>query len=635
MGGGTQLAVGTEITTTQTIYIFDQTGTTPNCYDEESFTVTVNPPPTVSLTPIDTVCTTDGPIQLVGSPTSPGTGIYSGDGVSETGLFNPGLAGEGTHTIRYTYTDENGCYAYAEIDIVVENCVSYCSYTQGFYGNEGGLGCVPETGERENAQYMMEMALNKVGGEVIFGNINTSYFRITMADVTGTNAQIFVWLPGGGTPKAFTKPGDNTSPSRIKNNLLAQSITMFFNTQLNEDIGNWELKPMFYTSESKGCGSDEGYYKTDTYYISQSVINYLNANYEGATVFNLLQLANDVLGGIVTDISASSVSSAADAINNGFDECRVERSEPNSDEDSYPDSVDNCIYIPNEDQLDSDGDGIGDVCDECPFDADNDIDGDGVCGDIDNCPSTYNPNQLDTDGDGIGDVCDECPFDADNDIDGDGVCGDIDNCPSTYNPNQLDTDGDGIGDVCDECPFDADNDADGDGVCGNLDICPGFDDTIDSDGDGVPDGCDLCEGNDDTLDTDTDGIPDGCDNCIETYNPDQSDSDGNGIGDACEEVTSTQEQTFLKLSEDISAYPNPAKDVLNVAYKYEYDTNVTIQIYNINGSLIYDFTDNNYIKGTSVIKQIDISRIANQTVIVKLITKGESISKSVIINNGE
>ena len=30
---------------------------------------------------------------------------------------------------------------------------------------------------------------------------------------------------------------------------------------------------------------------------------------------------------------------------------------------------------------------------------------------------------------GIGDVCDECPEDFDNDIDGDGVCGDIaDNC---------------------------------------------------------------------------------------------------------------------------------------------------------------------------------------------------------------
>ena len=35
-------------------------------------------------------------------------------------------------------------------------------------------------------------------------------------------------------------------------------------------------------------------------------------------------------------------------------------------------------------------------------------------------------------------------------------------------------------------------DSDGDGVCDVNDICPGFDDNIDSDGDGIPDGCDDC-----------------------------------------------------------------------------------------------------------------------------------------------
>jgi predicted extracellular nuclease len=77
-----------------------------------------------------------------------------------------------------------------------------------------------------------------------------------------------------------------------------------------------------------------------------------------------------------------------------------------------------------------------------------DSDGDGIADDVDNCPYTYNPGQEDGDGDGIGDACDSCPADPGDDVDGDGVCGDVDNCPYVPNPGQEDSDGDGIGDAC-------------------------------------------------------------------------------------------------------------------------------------------------------------------------------------------
>ncbi|MEM1119013.1 MAG: SdrD B-like domain-containing protein [Bacteroidota bacterium] len=227
--------------------------------------------------------------------------------------------------------------------------------------------------------------------------------------------------------------------------------------------------------------------------------------------------------------------------------------------------------------------------------AGGDSDGDGICDDVDNCRNTQNPNQADTDGDGIGNVCDDTPNGGGNtgtcddaiitggeskitlsnipanaiveyngpatqwavikfcdgdcnvsemitdlaageytikiqsfnpycyrsetvvvtgggnadpcaslggDSDGDGICNDVDNCRNTQNPDQADNDGDGIGNVCDDTP-----------------------------NGGSTDPCANAGG-----DSDGDGICDDVDNCRHTQNPDQADNDGDGIGNVCDET---------------------------------------------------------------------------------------------------
>ncbi len=163
-----------------------------------------------------------------------------------------------------------------------------------------------------------------------------------------------------------------------------------------------------------------------------------------------------------------------------------------------------------------------------------DVDDDGVLNINDNCPFDANPSQVDADADNIGNACD---FTDDRDVDADGVLNGSDNCSLLSNPSQVDGDSDGLGGACDPADGVSNDDQDDDDVLNVEDNCSLVSNPTqtDSDGDQLGNACDPTNNND----RDGDGVLNINDNCVFDSNAGQVDVDGDGLGDACDVLNDT------------------------------------------------------------------------------------------------
>lgn len=81
------------------------------CMNEISKTITVNAAPKTAFSSIPNICYDAAPYQIIQAKeigNVPGRFVFSGPGVSATGVFDPAKAGEGTHTIKYVFISNTG-----------------------------------------------------------------------------------------------------------------------------------------------------------------------------------------------------------------------------------------------------------------------------------------------------------------------------------------------------------------------------------------------------------------------------------------------------------------------------------------------------------------------------------------------
>jgi len=92
-----------------------------------------------------------------------------------------------------------------------------------------------------------------------------------------------------------------------------------------------------------------------------------------------------------------------------------------------------------------------------------------------------------------------------------------------------------------------------------------------------------------------------------------------------------QVSTVKKMSTlDFTAHPVPFDKEVNITYNFDFDTDVTIQLFDGRGLLIFTKTNNRYIKGSRATTTFDLSRHANQMFYVKLITNKGIVTKKII-----
>ncbi|URM39142.1 T9SS type A sorting domain-containing protein [Flavobacterium anhuiense] len=238
------------------------------------------------------------------------------------------------------YVVSNNCETIKKIStFLITPCTTpICTYTQGAYGNVGGMACVG--GQSYTTKALIAKALSAYpGGTMTIGLVGKSVLvSNNQVDING----VIAVLPGGGASKKLANgdphisalPASYLKKGKLDNTLLAQTITLGLNLGIDSELSKFKLQAgiLAVAQPEGGCGSKtpkvrscnpDGTVSNEYKYytIPNNVVSKLGGD---KTVGDLFNLANQALGGGNTyGVSLSDIASLVDLINNAFDECRI------------------------------------------------------------------------------------------------------------------------------------------------------------------------------------------------------------------------------------------------------------------------------------------------------------------------
>lgn len=195
-GSGTSIGTGSSITlspqTSTAYYVRAEGGT---CGNTTCQSVLINvQEANAYMLPFDTICGMSTPFDMLNG--IPEGGTYSGVGVVNN-TFDPQSAGDGTHTITYSYTTTSGCIATAQSTITI--LPSDLAVTA-----------------------VMELETCNEGGVTLVASANG-----------GDGFYSFLWSNGsGGNPLTYVEPGDYTVYVKDGNDCWATSEVVNVNSEV-------------------------------------------------------------------------------------------------------------------------------------------------------------------------------------------------------------------------------------------------------------------------------------------------------------------------------------------------------------------------------------------------------------------